>query len=211
MTDQELRDLIAGLAVRHAELAEIQKATERQIRATGRPIQETKRQVQETSRTVRELSEETDKELREQLRRLGDKFGGFTEGMALPSMRKLLEDRFDVDVTSIRTQAFKHDSVLELDVLAYSRSRIDEVYIVGVAEGRLEQEGLDHLKRNLREFHNYFTFSEFANRKVYGILAAVDIPESLRAKVLQEGIYLALIHDDEFELQVPDDFHPRAF
>jgi hypothetical protein len=44
-----------------------------------------------------------------------------------------------------------------------------------------------------------------------GILGATEIPDELCAKVLREGIYLALIHDDEFELQVPDDFQPRAF
>lgn len=217
MTDQELRDLIADLAVQHAELVGLQtrqiRETSASIQATGRQIQKTSRKIQETSRTVGELAKEMYKrisELRQELRCLGEELGDFTDGMAFPSMRKLLEDRFDVDVTSIRTQAFKDGGVLELDVLAYSRSRIDKVYIVGV-EGRLEQEGLDRLKRKLREFHDYFTISIFADRKVHGILGATEIPDELRAKVLQEGIYLALIHDDEFGLEVPDGFQPRAF
>jgi len=217
MTDQELRDLIASLAVRHAELVGLQtrqiRETSASIQATERQIQKTSRKVQEISRTVGKLAKKRYKEiseLRQELRRLGEEFGDFTDGMAFPSMRKLLEDRFDVDVTSIRAQSFKDGRVLELDVLAYSHSKIDEIYIVGVA-GRLEQEGLDRLKRKLREFHNYFEISIFANRKVYGILGATEIPDELRAKVLQEGIYLALIHDDEFSLEVPDDFQPRAF
>jgi hypothetical protein len=42
-------------------------------------------------------------------------------------------------------------------------------------------------------------------------LAAVDAPPELQKKVLQEGIYLANIHDGVFEIQVPDDFQPRTF
>ncbi|HEY2289871.1 MAG TPA: DUF3782 domain-containing protein [Thermoanaerobaculia bacterium] len=204
MTDQELRDLVASLAVRHAELDEVVKQTDLQIRETSQSLKETERILKEENR-------ETDRQLRElkrQLGGLGEKFGGFTEGMALPSMRKLLQQRFHMDVITVRALARKNGSSLELDVLAYSNSKVNEVYVVEV-KSHLRQEGLDQMKRILRDFHSYFPGHD--GKKVYGILAAVDIPDNLRAKVLQEGIYLALIHDDEFSLQVPDDFQPRAF
>jgi|SRR3954463_16382895 len=218
MTNEELRGLVAGLAVRHAEIAELQKetdrqlqATDRQLQATDRQLQETDRQVQETGRIVRELTKKTDKELLElkrQLGGLGEKFGSFTEGMAFPSMKKLLQQRFQMDVIAPRILSRKNGSSMELDVLAHSKSKVDEVYIVEV-KSHLRQEGIDQIKKTLREFHNYFP--GHADKKVYGILAAVDVNDELRAKVLQEGIYLALIHDDEFSLEVPDDFQPRAF
>ena len=222
MTNEELRDLIAGLAVRHAELSELQERqfqetsaliqeTDRQLRATDRQLQETDRQVKETSRTVKELTKRAAEETRELKRQIGglsDKFGSFTEGMAFPSMKKLLENRFNMDVTTLRARARKNGSSMELDVLAYSRSKVDEVYIVEV-KSHLRQEGIDQMKRILRDFQSYFP--GHTGKKVYGILAAVDVNDELRAKVLQEGIYLALIHDEEFDLQVPDDFQPRAF
>ncbi len=211
MTNEELRDLIAGLAVRHAELAESQKETDRQLRATDRQLQETDRQVKKTSQTVEELTTRAAKETQELKRQLGglsDKFGSFTEGMAFPSMKKLLEKRFNMDVITLRARARKNGSSMEVDVLAYSNSKVNEVYIVEV-KSHLRQEGIDQMKRILRDFHSYFPGQD--GKKVYGILAAVDVNDQLRAKVLQEGIYLALIHDDEFELQVPDDFQPRAF
>ena len=211
MTNEELRDLVAGLAVRHAELAELQ---ERQFRETNALIQETDRQLQETDRQVKETSqtvEETGRQIRElkqQLGGLGEKFGSFTEGMAFPSMRKLLQQRFHMDVISPRVLSRKNGSSMELDVLAYSNSKVNEVYIVEV-KSHLRQEGIDQMKKILREFQSYFP--GHTGKKVYGILAVVDVNDEFRAKVLQEGIYLAQIHDDEFELQVPDDFHPRAF
>jgi hypothetical protein len=33
----------------------------------------------------------------------------------------------------------------------------------------------------------------------------------MRRRVLEQGLYLAQIHDDLFELQVPDNFQPRRF
>ena len=209
MTNDELRDLVSGLAVRHAELANVLK---NQAQETDRQIQETSLSLRETERILKEENRETDRQLRElkqQLGGLGEKFGGFTEGMAFPSMRKLLQQRFHMDVITVRALSRKNGSSLELDVLAYSNSKVNnEVYIVEV-KSHLRQEGLDQMKKALRELHNYFP--GHAGKKVYGILAVVDIAEELRAKVLQEGIYLALIHDDEFEIQVPSDFQPRAF
>ena len=51
----------------------------------------------------------------------------------------------------------------------------------------------------------------YADKKVYGILAVVDAPESLSHRVLEAGLYLARIHDGQFEIQVPGDFQPRPF
>src|SRR5436305_6206575 len=214
MTNEELRDLVASLAGRHAELDEVVKQTDLQLRATDRQVQETSQFVKETSQFVKETSQfvkETShqvRELKQQIGGLSDKFGSFTEGMALPSMKKILQQRFHMDVISPRILSRKNGSSMELDVLAYSNSKVNEVYIVEV-KSHLRQEGIDQMKKILREFHRYFP--GHAGKKVYGILAVVDINDELRAKVLQEGIYLALIHDDEFSLQVPDDFQPRAF
>src|SRR4051794_36586742 len=118
MTNDELREFISGLAVRNAELAELQRQTERQIQQTDRQLQQTDRQLQdtdlqvkETSRVVKELSQETNRQLRElkqQIGGLGEKFGSFTEGMAFPSMRKLLQQRFHMDVVTLRALARKN-------------------------------------------------------------------------------------------------------
>jgi hypothetical protein len=65
------------------------------------------------------------------------------------------------------------------------------------------------MRRILRDFRELFPVH--AGRKVYGVLAAVDIPDEIGEKVFREGIYLARIHDGHFEIKVPDGFQPRAF
>lgn len=97
---------------------------------------------------------------------------------------------------------------MELDVLAYANSDVNAVYVVEV-KSHLREDGLEQMRKILRDFREFFPAHR--DKKIYGILAAVDAPEDIRQKVLQEGIYLARIHDEEFELEVPEDFKPRAY
>ncbi len=215
MTTEEIRELIAGIGVKTAELAELQKFTEQEQLKTWRAIEETSLQLKETDWQLQEQARqarETDRQLTrlsQQLGGLGEKFGGFTEGMAFPSMKKLLGERFHMDMISTRDLSRKNGHSMELDVLAYSKSPdIKEAYIVEV-KSHLREDGLQQMTRILRDSKEFFPV--LADKKVYGVIAAVDFSDDVRAKVLREGIYLARIHDEEFELEVPEDFKPRAF
>ncbi len=183
MTTENLQQLIANLA-----------------QESRREAAETSGKFDETGQFLREIGR--------QLRALGEKIGGPTEGMAFPSMRKLLEERFQMNVVAPRLRARRNGRSLEVDVLAYSNAQVNEVYVVEV-KSHLREDGLDQMKKILREFR--FFFPEHDDKKIFGILAAVDAPEDLRERVLREGIYLARVHDEEFELDVPKDFKPRAY
>ena len=63
----------------------------------------------------------------------------------------------------------------------------------------------------LRDFRDFFPEHADKDKKVYGMLASVDVPDNVRKKILDAGIYLAQIHDGQFEIQVPDSFQPRAY
>jgi len=179
MADQDLQGLLATLTKKQSELVEQQKETDRQLREVGR-----------------------------QLGGLGDKFGSFTEGLALPSMTKILMQRFGMSTVAPRIKVRRNGRTMELDVLAYSNSGVNTAYVVEV-KSHLREDGLEQLRRILREFRDFFP--EHAGKKLYGILAAVDIPEDVAQKTLREGIYLARIHDDEFEIQVPEGFQPKTY
>jgi hypothetical protein len=155
------------------------------------------RRLHETDELLRELRWNLDK--------LGEKFGGFAERMALPSMQRVLFERFRMDVVMPRVHAHRNGRVLELDALAYSESN---AYVVEV-KSHLREEAIDQLRKILQEFRDFFPMHQ--DKKVYGILAAVDTPDDVRDKALREGFYLARIHDGQFEMQVPDGFQPRAF
>ncbi|MBO0719674.1 MAG: DUF3782 domain-containing protein [Blastocatellia bacterium] len=207
MTNQELREFIASIAKLQEETARRMAETDRKMAETDRKMEEVARQIAETDKQIKE----TDKQIKQtdkQLGRLGNKFGSFAEGMALPSMEKILRDRFNMDVVTPRATSRLNGTTIEIDVMAYDNGSRNELYIVEV-KSHLTSEGIDQILKTIEEFPKFF--GAHRDRTVYGIIAAVDIPQNLRAEVLKQGLYLARIHDGEFELLTSKNFKPRAF
>lgn len=91
------------------EVAQSQKETDRKFQETEKLLQELAQSQRETDRKSREADRKIKqqfKELGQQIGGLGDKFGYFTEGMALPSMERILTDRFGMTTVMprVRTQ-----------------------------------------------------------------------------------------------------------
>lgn len=211
----ELREMIAGLSRSQAEtdrlLREADLRTDEQLAEAGRRIAEAGRRIEEVGAELRESDLRTDKQLEElgrQIGGLGDKFGSFTEGMAYPSMRQLLKQRFGMNVVFSQVNASRNGHNLEIDVLAYSNGDRDEAYVVEV-KSHLREEGIQQMLRILEQAPELIP--ALRDKKLYGILAVISAPEELEARVLAQGIYLAQIRGDVFELQVPEDFQPRSF
>ncbi|MCZ8040682.1 MAG: DUF3782 domain-containing protein [Microcystis sp. LE17-20A] len=204
-----------------AELTAAQKETDRQLKETDRQLKEVSQQQKETELLLKEVSQqqkenaqqqkETDKQLKElgkQIGGLGAKFGSFTEGLALPSMETILGQQFGMEVISPSVRVSKEGQHLEIDVLAYSNGELNTAYIVEV-KSHARQEDITQLKSILQRFRRFFP--EHKDKKLYGILAAVDLSPELREKILQEGLYVARIHDQVFELDIPDNFQPQTY
>jgi len=204
-----------------AELTTAQKETDRQLKETDKQLKEVSQQQKETELLLKEVSQqqkenaqqqkETDKQLKElgkQIGGLGAKFGSFTEGLALPSMETILRQRFGMEVVSPSVRVSKEGQHLEIDVLAYTNGELNTAYIVEV-KSHARQEDITQLKSILQRFRRFFP--EHKDKKLYGILAAVHLSPVLREKILQEGFYVARIHDQIFELDIPDNFQPQIY
>ena len=163
-----------------------QKATDRQQRATDRQL----------------------KELGKQIGGLGRKFGSFTEGLALPSMQKILHERFNMEVISPSVRIRKDGRDIEIDVLSYANGSINEAYVVEV-KSHLREEGIAQLQSVMTNFRRFFP--EHKDKKVFGIIAAVDMSTELKERVRALGFYTAKIKEDIFTLDVPDDFQAKAY
>lgn len=172
MTDQELKDLVASIAV-------AQTRTDKQI-----------------------------KQVNKQLGELGNKFGSFTEGMALPSMHKVLEEQFGLN--SVNPHKVRlNGRTLEIDLLGYDPlGDRNEAYVVEV-KSRLDQNGIDQILRIIDDLPKFEAFAR--GRKIYGIIAAVDIPKDMYKVAINKGLYVARISDDTFRLTVPSGFKAKAF
>ncbi len=197
MTDQELKDLVAELSRSTAELRASQKETDEQIKRVGEQIGLSQK---ETDQQIKQVSK--------QLGELGNKFGSFTEGMAYPSMQKVLESEFGMELVFPNASSKINGRTLEIDVLAYDKAGRNEAAIVEV-KSHLTEAGIEQILKIIKEFPAFFP--DLADRTIYGIIAAVKISENLRTVVQKQGLYLALISDETFKLQVPAGFKPKAF
>jgi hypothetical protein len=180
--------------------------------------QETDTQLRDTDRLLKEIAEEdrlrrqeTDRSFRElhkELGALGQKFGGFAEGMALPSMERCLAERFGTTGFTARVKERVGGEEIYLDALASSKGEGGTVCVVEV-KSRLRDDGIDQLQRALGAFPRFFP--EHRGKRLIGVLAAAEALPELQARVLRAGLVLARISDDLFELAVPEGFEPRAF
>jgi len=158
----------------------------------------------ETAALLKQSQQET-RELKKQIGELGNKFGSFTEGMAYPSMSKILARQFKVQVVGANMKAHRNGRTLEVDVIGSSP---EAVYVVEV-KSHLNEEGLQQMLKTLAEFTDFFT--DHKGKQVYGVLAAVHIDQAMAARVRKHGLYVARISDDTFRLEVPKGFKAKSF
>ncbi|PZU92868.1 MAG: DUF3782 domain-containing protein [Pseudanabaena sp.] len=184
------------------QLIESQKESERLFKESK---QEAELRTKDIDRQLKELSSQT-RELGKQIGGLGKKFGSFTEGLALPSMERILQKQLGMEIISPSVRVSKGGLHLEIDVLAYANGDVNTAYIVEV-KSHPREESITQLKNLLERFRVFFP--EHHNKKVHGILAAVDWSEDLKQQTLNEGLYVASIHDEVFELETPAGFQPR--
>ncbi len=83
---------------------------------------------------------------------------------------------------------------------------MNEAYVVEV-KNRLREEGINQLKQIMNSFR--LLFPEHKDKQIYGIIAAVDISEALKKRVLDAGFYVARIKDETFSLDTPKDLKQR--
>ncbi len=228
MSWEDIRALVASLALQSQE-------TERRMQETDRRMQETDRRLQETDRLIRELREsgretdrrmqetdrrmqetdrrmrETDRRLRElsrQIAGLGDKFGYFAEGLALPSLERILETRFGITNVSPRHRVRQGGREQEYDVLAWANGEVNMAVIVEV-KSRVKREAIAQLIEQLKALPQMIP--ELAGKARVGILAGIDWDPGVMQEAQAAGLYTATIHDEVFELTTPEGFTPRRW
>ncbi len=188
ISNEELKELVFGLNEKTEaalqSLAEEHKKTAEQIKATNKQIGD-----------------------------LGNKFGWFTEGLAIPAMNKILEERFFMEYVSPRAKKkIKHPEKgtiqAEYDMMGYANSTINRVYIVEI-KSKYTTAYLEKFILALEKFP--LLFPEHQEKELYGILSVVDIKEEEKKEVFDSGFYLALSHNDNFQIVENESFQPKNF
>jgi hypothetical protein len=171
---------------------------------TDRKIRETSAQIQETDRILKRQMADLNK----QIGGLGNKFGRFTEGLLTPSLEKLLYRRFKVESVfcNMRNRLDGGDHI-QLDVFGVSRRR-KEAFVVEI-KNSLGEDELQQTLGILEAFPRHFP--EFHDYKLFGVIAAVDIPEAMRNRTLKAGIWIVRASNALCKVDVPPGFQPKLF
>lgn len=167
------------------DLAISQKETDAKFKETDAKFKETDAKFKETDRLIGGL---------------GEKFGSFTEGLAYPSMRKILLKNYGIDNTSANVlKRFPNGSEIELDAFGYTNGNINNAVVVEV-KSHLRSE---HIYKFVQLLQNFKTnFPEYSNKHLYGIMATVrNVSKELKEELFKNGIELAIIHDNIFDLE----------
>jgi len=202
----------------YQEIRDIFKEVGKMFKETNQRFKETDQRFKETDKLIKEIAEERKirqkeidkqiKELGKQIGGLGRKFGFYTEGLAIPSIKKILINKFKVVVVTPRILSRRNGNEMEIDVLGYANKNINKAYLVEI-KSKLNSSEINSTLKNVKRFFKFFP--EHQNKELYGIIAAVDFTPTMKEKVLKSGLYFAVIHDDLFQLDIPENFIPKVF
>ena len=202
MSDQELKDLVASLAIAQKEMTEQIKQSDEKI-ATARA---------ELDQRMAASKAEVDKQIKQtqkQLGELGNKWGTFTEGMAIASsIKKILRDKFNIPVISRNVEKRVNGESIEMDAFGYENSTVNTAVIVEI-KSHLREDAIEQIERTMEDFPRFFP--DHADKKLYVIIACVHAPDNIKNLLCKKGIYLAILHDEVFELHDFKNFTPKDF
>ncbi len=191
MTDQELRDLVAQLALDtqafKAQLASSQEQADKRAAEADKRAKELDKQV---------------KELGKQIGGLGNKFGSFTEGLLLPSVGKILAEYFGATNFLPRIRSRKAGREFEADAFAYSNGERNLGVVVEI-KSDAEVRHIKQLRQTMEDLPVFYP--EFAHLRLQGLFTAVDgISAEVRREAARAGVFVAVITDDMLEFTPPD-------
>ena len=205
MTDQELKDLVASLAVVQKEVSEQIKQISLEMRQSNLEINQ---QFTERMEISREEVNKQIKQTQKQLGELGNKWGTFAEGMAIESIKKILHDKFNIPVITQNVQKRMNGESIEMDAFGYENSTVNTAVIIEI-KSHLREDAVEQIERIMADFPKFFP--DHATKKLFGIIACVHAPDNIKNILRKKGIYLAVLNDEFFELYDFKNFTPKDF
>ncbi len=179
-----------------------EQATEfdRRLEETNQQFKETNQQFKETDRRFKE----TDRRIGE----LGGRLGDFVEGLIKPSVARLFQERgIPIHKTYSDVSASKPDLGLA--------TQIDLFVVNDVACALIEVKSklsVDDVNAHLERMEKFKPlFPEYADKKAFGAVAAMVIPEDVARYAYRKGFFVITQRGDVAEMLNDPGFEPRAW
>ncbi len=174
------------------EVAISQKETDAKFKETDAKIDKL---TEESKRSERKIKEQG-----KQIGGLGERFGTLTEGLAYPSMRKILRERYGIENTVANiVKDFPNGNQIEFDAFGYTNGTVNNAVVVEV-KTHLQSKHIYEFKKELIDFKS--NFPEFKDKHLYGILVTARIvSKELKNEIFENGLHLAIVNDDVFNFK----------
>ncbi len=209
MTKQELEKSIQ-------EIWELFRETDRRFQESDRKLtekfKETDRilaeRLKETDRILTEKFKETDQKIKEMstaIGNLGGKWGMFVEGLLLPAVKQLFQERgIPIERVYHRSESYRNGKKMEIDILAVNG---DYAVLIEVKSTL----GIDDIKEHIEKLSQFRSFfPEYGDRRVIGAVAGIVIQEGADRYAYRQGLYVIgqtgetvkILNDEKFEPKV---------
>ncbi len=222
MTWDDIKALVAELAVQSKETDRRFQETDRRFqdterllkersRETDRKIVETGRQLQETRELIECLSRENAQRMREldrQLGQLGNRLGEFVQEMVRPALVQIFQSRGLRVHRTMRDMVCRDDGgqlVAQVDLLVID----NDTAIAVECKSHLSVDDVnEHLDR-LDRFKP--CWPEYRNYRLLGAVAAMVVPDEVAAYAYRKGLFVMAPSGDTMQLRNDQKFEPRVW
>jgi hypothetical protein len=175
------------------------------FKETNLQFQESEKRFQESERILTEKFLETDKQIKElsvNIGGLNNSYGSFSESLFIPSIKRLLTEKFNCSDISSNRKIGQNGNTFEIDVLGIS----DEALYVVEIKSKLKLSAIKQIHDHISKVRKIKT--EYKDRKIYGLIAATDYEQRIADQVMEKGYYFVSILDNLAVLNLPETFKP---
>jgi len=188
MTDRELKDLVASLAIDNIELKKLQAETSKQIKETDKQIKETAKQIKETDEQMKETDKQV-KEMSKTLKELGINVDGIGKTTGLETQeffyssftknKKLNNIVFDSISPNLEVK--KNGKKHEIDIFLENGNSVGIVEV----KNQVKERDLVQLQKIVDNF--YYFHPLFKNHKIIPAIAGKIFPKHIQNRALKNG------------------------
>jgi RecB family endonuclease NucS len=155
-------------------------------------------------------NDQTVLEIRKQIAKFNSKCGrwGIFSDVAISSIKRILIEKFELEVISEFVHCQKGGDSLEIDIFGYANGT-ENIAVCVEVKSHARQDSIDQLLEIMEKLPKYIP--DHANKKIYGMIACAQINDDTKKQLNKKGIYLATLNDEIFELYKFQNFRPHDF
>jgi hypothetical protein len=146
------------------------------------------------------------RQLSQQLRELGGKWGLFVENLVAPACETIFLVRgIPVHQVSQRVRKRLNGNTLEIDVLVLNQAHVLAVEV----KSTLGADEVRTFVETLGQFRTFFP--EHAHRQFYGAVAGISIDPGVERYAYRQGLFVLVQSDETMVILNDEQFQPRAW